>query len=422
VTTDAGPSPEVAQESGSLWRDQAFRRFWYRQGVSEAGSQITQIALPLMAVVSLQASPFAVGLLSASRYLPFILLSVAVGALADRTHHKPLLIGADIGRAVAVGVIPILWLAGWLTLPLLVLLAFVSGSLRVLFDVTYQAFMPQLISREKLLAANSILEGTSSVARVAGPGLAGWLVAAVGAPLAMAADALSFAFSALTLVRVKPSHGVLVDRSVAPTADLLAGFRVVSSHPLLRSMLISSSLANLALMLIQAVVYVFLYRQMHFGAGVIGGIMAVSGLGAVVGNSLSAASGRRFGVRPTMVGGFALVVGGSAVLAAANGPRLLFLAAFGVGYFAYGLGTGLFNVHSIAYRQRVASPELLGRLTGTFRMVLFGSLAAGALLGGTIAQVSDARSALAAGAVVNAIAMVALTFGIRSAGAEEDDR
>src|SRR5918992_4966653 len=192
----AGATPaEVAAAAPrrpSLWRHGDFMKLWTAQTVSQVGDEITQLAIPLVAVLTLGVSPFELGLLGTFQFLPFILLTIPAGVWVDRMRRKPILIGADIGRAILLTSIPVAFLGGWLTIWQLYVVAFAVGCLEVFFDVAYQSYLPSVVDRDRLVEGNAKLEMSTSASQFAGPTIAGFLVELVRAPIAVFFDALSY--------------------------------------------------------------------------------------------------------------------------------------------------------------------------------------------------------------------------------------
>ena len=230
---------EVASPERPLSRSTDFLKLWGGQTVSLFGSYITELALPLTAVLVLHASAGQMGLLGTARWLPYLLFTLWVGALADRVRRLPLLIGVDVGRALAMGAIVTLALTGRLTFELLLALVFVFGAMTVVFDVSWYSFVPYVVSREQLIGANSRLQASSSVAQVGGPSLGGLLVQLVTAPYALLADAISFVVSALSLISIRveepkpePDPDTAVSGSLARIRE---GLSITYRNPFLRA-------------------------------------------------------------------------------------------------------------------------------------------------------------------------------------------
>src|SRR5438105_11611746 len=198
----SGPMRGIARPGG-LWRHPEFVKLWTGQTISRFGSEISQLAIPLAAALVLDASPAQMGLLSAFEFAPFLLLSLFAGVWVDRVRRRPVLIVADIGRAVILGSIPVAAVLGVLRIEQLYVVGLLTGVLTVFFDVAYQAYLPVLVSREHLVEGNSKLEVSRSVAQILGPGVAGALVQIITAPFAVAIDAASFIASALCLLPIR---------------------------------------------------------------------------------------------------------------------------------------------------------------------------------------------------------------------------
>src|SRR5919204_6968169 len=223
----SGPMRGIARPGG-LWRHREFVKLWTGQTISRLGSEISQLAIPLAAALVLHASPAQMGLLGAFEFAPFLLLSLFAGVWVDRVHRRPVLIVADVGRAIFLGSIPVAAILGVLRIEQLYVVGLLTGVLTVFFDVAYQAYLPVLVSREHLVEGNSKLEVSRSVAQIAGPGLAGGLVQAITAPMAILLDAVSFLVSALSLGLIRTPEPVPVrDGRRRVRAEIGEGLRVV---------------------------------------------------------------------------------------------------------------------------------------------------------------------------------------------------
>ncbi|GIV95869.1 MAG: hypothetical protein KatS3mg057_0526 [Herpetosiphonaceae bacterium] len=222
---------------GSLSRNLDFLKLWSGQTISLFGSEISELALPLTAVLVLQATPIQMGLLGVARFVPFLLVTLLAGVWIDRRRRRPILIAADAGRGVLVALVPLLAIAGMLRIEHLYIVAFMVGVLSVFFELAYQAFLPSLVEREQVIEGNSKLQASASATAVGGPGLAGLLIEIVSAPVALLIDAFSFLISAVSLSLIrKPEPEPLARR---PGESLLRqigeGLRVVFGNPYLRA-------------------------------------------------------------------------------------------------------------------------------------------------------------------------------------------
>jgi MFS family permease len=376
------------QESGgSLWRNAAFLRLWGAESVSLFGSQITNLALPLAAALLLDASPKQMGALLAAENLPFLLCSLPAGVWIDRTRRRPILIAADLGRAVLLASITALATFGHLHIWHLYAVAFGVGILTVLFEVAHYAYVPSLLRREELVEANSRLQFSHSVAESGGPGAAGIIVQALTAPVAIALDALTYVVSALLLRAIavpEPRPAPPTERGIARSIG--EGLRALLGHQLLRPIVISSMAAGVCLNAITAVYILLATRQLGIGPGLVGLIFAAGGLGAIPGAILSGPASRRCGVGATIIGcwmieGLALLVVPLAAWWNAGPGTVVVLA------LAKALGGAMetiANVNQWSLRQIVTPDHLQGRVTAAHRFLVYGSFPLGALLGGLL--------------------------------------
>src|SRR5919199_2128290 len=271
---------------GGLWRHPDFVKLWSGQTISRFGSEISQLAIPLTAALVLGASPAQMGLLGAFEFAPFLLLSLFAGVWVDRVHRRPVLIVADVGRAILLGSIPAAALAGVLRIEQLYVVGLLTGVLTVFFDVAYQAYLAVLVKREHLVEGNSKLEVSRSVAQIAGPGVAGALVQLVTAPIAVVVDAISFVASVIFLLLIgapepAPVRQAGTDGSV--WSELREGLAVVIGNPLLRSIAGCTATSNLFGNAMQAIYVLYVTRELGLQPAVIGLIYAIRGPGALGG-------------------------------------------------------------------------------------------------------------------------------------------
>jgi len=374
--------------------------------VSQTGSQVSVLALPLIAIVALGAGPVAVGVLAAAATAPVLLAGLPAGAWIDRHRRRPVLVVCDVGRAVVMASVPVAWALGALTLAQLYVVAFACGVLTVWADIAAQAFLPSLVGRHRLAGANASLEVARSAAQVAGPGLCGGLVAVAGAPLAVAADALSFGFSAVCVARVggteeRPGSSPPGARGWA-AADIANGLRYVAAHPLLRPIAACSAVSNLGSAMVGTVLVLFMVQTLHLGAAAIGAVLAVGNVGLVVGAMVAARLAHRYGVGRVIV--WSLGLGTPFALLVPLAPRSMAVPALLVAQLAAGLRGPVYNVNQISLRQAITPTELLGRMTATMRVLVLSTMPLGSLLGGAIASVFGLRPALVVGALVGCVA------------------
>ncbi len=378
----ASGRPQRAR-GGKLTGQPAFRRLWIGQSISELGSQVTTLALPLAAVLALHASTFQVGLLTTAGFAAFLLVGLPAGAWVDRLRRRPVMIAADAVRAVALASIPVAYGLGVLTLGQLYVVTFVAGVATVFFDVAYMSYLPGLVGLDSLVDANGKLQATASLARVGGPSVAGFLVGTLGAPVAFLADAASFVVSVGSLAAIR--HGEPPPERTGRRrlrAEMAEGIAFVVREPILRMIAGCTSTWNLFSSAIYAITVVFLVRQVHLGAATIGLIMSAGAVGGLIGGLSASLLRRRLG-SARIIWVSAVVTAPFALLIPLTYPGAR-LACFGVATFVTSFGSVVYNVSQASFRQLLCPPRLLGRMNATVRFIVWGTLPLGGLLGGTL--------------------------------------
>jgi MFS family permease len=388
-----------------------FRRLWLAQTVSQIGGQITYLALPLTAALTLAASPMEMGVLTAVGALPALAVGLVAGELVDRRERRPILVSADVARAFLLMTIPLAWLAGHLSMPVLYLVAFFSGLCALFFDIAYQAFVPSLLQRRRLVEGNSLLELSRSASEVIGPVLSGGLIQLLKAPAAIGADALSFLASALLIARIRTR-----ERRPAAASEMALwrsswmGVREVAGSAPLRALAVSLAAIGLFNALIEAVVILYLTRSIGLAPGVLGAVFAVGSAGFIVGALLPARLVHALGVGPTLALSIA-VVGLSDLALPLAGPDVRWVTlAFGIGQFFFGLGITVFRVAQISIRQAIVPDALLGRVGGALSVLGWGIAPLGALAGGLLGQSIGLWWTLVIGSVLEGATAVVIRF------------
>jgi len=285
----------IRRPRGGLWGHRDFLRLWAGESISQVGSQISLIALPLMAILELEASAFEVSLLTAFNFLPFLLFALPAGVWVDRLPRRPILMLADVARAFALASIPVAAVLDWLSIWQLYAVGFVVGALTVAFDVAYQSYLPALIGRRQLVEGNSKLELSRS-AEIDGPGLGGLLVSALTAPYAVAVDAVSFLVSALFLKRIRTVERApeRVERRSVRT-ELVEGLGYMFGDPRWRAFAGYVSSINFFSAIVLAVLIVYAVRSLELSAAEIGVVFAISNLGSLVAALSAVRISRRIG-------------------------------------------------------------------------------------------------------------------------------
>jgi Na+/melibiose symporter-like transporter len=273
----------------TLWSNRDFRRLWIGETVSLIASEVRELALPLTAILVLHADAADLGLLAAARFAPFLLFTLPIGALADRRRRRPMLILANVGRAMAIGSIPVLAAIGMLTMPALFVAAFAVGALTVLFDVTYISYVPVVVDRDQLIEANSRLQASASASAIGGPGIGGLLIQFLTAPVALVIDALSYVVSALNLALIRdPEQPPAPDPATrGMITEVRDGFGMLFRHRSLRALAGVAGTYNLFSQWIVVLFVLFAVEELGLSSGLIGAILASGAVGALIGAALA---------------------------------------------------------------------------------------------------------------------------------------
>jgi MFS family permease len=397
-----------------LWRHGDFLKLWSAETVSVFGSQIGQLAVPLVAILVLDATAFEVAALGVVLFLPFIFFTLPAGVWVDRLPRRPILIVGDFGRAALLATIPIAYLADALTLAQLFVVAFLVGTLQVFFDVAYQSYLPSLVERRQIIDGNSKLEISRSAAQVGGPGLGGLLVQVFTAPYAVLIDALSFLGSGLFLLRIrtKEEPSVVVDadgRKPSLWTDLKEGLHFVLGNPNLRAQAGCTATSNFFAQVAFATLLVFAVRDLGLSAGAIGIVFSIAAAGSLTAAFTATRISARFGIGPTSI-----------VMIAAFGPATLPIAAAPSGNAAipilvasqlvFGFSVVVYNIVQVSYRQAICPPRLQGRMNSVMRFMVWGTIPPGGLLGGALATWIGLRETIVIGAIGGGLAFLWLLF------------
>jgi MFS family permease len=379
------------------------------------GSAVTQLALPLTAVILLRATTFQVGLLTAATTLAFAVIALPAGALVDRRAKRGVMIACDAARLLIIVSVPVAWAAGALTMAQLYAVAITAGIGTVFFDVSYQSYVPSLLRREHLMDGNGRLGTTQAFAQLAGPGLGGGLVGAFGAAGAMTADAVSYAVSVASLLGIrhrelreteplkKPEaddkEPAADDKVSRPTlrADIAEGLKFVIGHPILRKVVACTGTANLFMSAATAVEIIFLVRVLHVPPAYTGLVFAIAAAGGVAGGALSGRIARRVG-SARVIWVSILVFDAPSVLAALAWPGWgVALVPAGIGFAFF--GGVVYNVAQLSYRQSVCPPRLMGRMNAAVRWIVWGTMPLGGVIGGALGTAIGVRPTMAIGLI-----------------------
>jgi hypothetical protein len=369
-----------------------FRCLWGGEAISDLGSAVSGVVLPLVAVVYLHAGAFAVGALAATEWVPWLLIGLPAGVWVDRSRRRMLMLWCDVVRVVAIGSVPLAAAAGGLTLGQLFAVALVTGLATVIFQVAYQAYLPVLVDSTELAEANAKTQGTRAVAEVAGPGLAGLLVHLFRAPFALIADAASYLASAVALLAIRAQEPPPQPAERNLRREIAEGARYVRADPLLRVMTIAPALANFFFTGFAAIEVLFLVRSVHLAPSTVAVVIGIVSLGSVLGAAIARPVGRAIGTaRATWLSTAVTAPFGILIAATTRGAGLTF---FVVGAVLIYTGILIYNVTIASFRQAYCPPQILGRVVASMRFVLFGVVPLGALVGGALASAFGARTAV----------------------------
>ena len=367
-----------------LWRNADFMRLWAAQAISQFGTQVSLLAIPLAAAITLDASARQMGVLVAAETAPFLLFGLIAGVLADRVHRRPLLFWTDIGRAVLFLTIPIAWLIDALSYAQLLAVAFLAGTLTVFFEVAYQSYMPVLIGRGDLVEGNSKLETSRAVALIGGPGLAGLLIQLLGAPLAVLIDALSFLGSGAFIRRIRKSEPPIDHAARRPMlTEIGEGLGYIARHPLLRPIAGCTGTSNLFNSAFVAIFILFATRDLGLSAGWIGLIFGVGSAGFLLGALGTQRLNVRLGVGPTIIVGIAGASLAQIVVPFVNGPTLVVVLTLMLVMAVTSVSGAVYNITQVSLRQTITPDRLLGRMNATMRFIVWGVMPIGGLLAGS---------------------------------------
>jgi MFS family permease len=408
---------QVTQAGASerAWTNANFRRLWVGAGASSLGSEIAEIAVPLLALVTLSANAAELSAVRSAQFLPFLLATLPLGLLVDRRRSGRLrmMVGSDLARFVLVASIPISVWAGFASLELLCVTIFCVATLTVLYQVAEFALLPSLVPSHLLVDANGKITATQAANEVGGRGLGGLLVQAVSAPVAVVTNALGFLVSALSLRRIRVPEEATPDSTGTEGAssgrELVEGLRIALGNRYIRPLLGESTTYNLFSEAFFLALMLILVRDLDFSAGAVGLVFTMGGAGSFVGAWFGARFTRRFGYGRVLL--TTLIIGNTAPLAAVFVDRVEWpLPLLCLVFLTMGIGIGIANVHGVSLRQTAVSADLRGRVNAAYRMISWGAIPAGAALGGLLATQAGSYSAMVVGVIGIASASLWVAF------------
>lgn len=406
MTTDTTADPQPAKRSASptLWRHRDFMLLWGGETISHVGTQVSMLALPLVAVIMLGVTPFQMGLLTAAETLAFLLVGLPAGAWLDRMRRRPVMLSADLARAALLASVPLAWWFDVLTFAQLVVVALLVGLATVFFDVAYQSYLPSLVGRKLLVDGNGKLESTRALAQIGGPALAGGLVQLLGATVAVVVDSISYLLSAAALKAIKTAEPEPEPAEHPRMRSQIAeGLRFVLGHRLLRPITACTGTSNFFSGMVAAVTVIFLARDLSLSAGTIGLLFTAGGVGGVLGAVTTSWWTRRVGqARTIWLIGLLTWPAGLLVPLAEPGWKVWLIF---VGHVLIGYGVVVYNVAQVSFRQAITPHRLLGRMNASIRFLVWGTLPLGGLAGGVLGEWIGIRNTLWVGAIGGVLAV-----------------
>jgi MFS family permease len=405
----APAAPRGRRRFGGLLGQRNFRLLWIGETVSQVGNAMAVVGVPLIAVLVLHASTFEVGVLTASAWLPWLVIGLPAGAWVDRLPARQVMIACDLISALLYASVPAADWAGVLTIGWLIIVQLVAGAASVMFMTAYQVYLPSLVAPGELIEGNTKMQGSASAAAFAGPGLAGLTAQLLGAVTALLGNAISFLVSAGCLLGTRPPGRLVppprpgetrprtvrrrrVRRATSLRREIAEGTLLVMRDPFLRVLSVYGAAANLALTGYSALLVVFLVRDIGLGPAAVGLLTAIPGVGGILGALVTGRVTARYGTaRALLVCILGAVPFALLIPLTGPGPRLAFYVA---GVLVATTGVAVTNIIIAAFRQSYSPPGMCGRVTATMRFLIFGTSPVGAVLGGSLGTWLGARTAL----------------------------
>jgi MFS family permease len=380
VGSEAAPAPGRTR---SLWHDRNFLTLWSGQALSQFGAQISEIAVPVLAVLLLDATEFQIGVLTAANVAAFLLVGLPAGAWIDRMRKRRVMIAADVVRAVALAFVPLLWTLGMLQMWHLFVIAGILGIATVFFDVSYQSIVPSLVRPSQIAEANGKLQSTYELANIAGPGVGGWLVGVISAPLAVLATAGTYVVSAIALLLTRDHEPPRAQEDRGPLLrEIWEGLHFVFTEKLLRRIVGTTGTSNFFHTISMTLLPLFLLRELGFSPASMGLIFSLGAIGGLLGAMATPhivrwiGEARAIPLSSLAFSGIALLLPLAASVPAVAFPLLV------VQFFVGSFTVLLYNITQVTFRQRITPARLLGRMNASVRFVVWGVMPIAALLAG----------------------------------------
>jgi MFS family permease len=415
--TPLPPGDASGKEAGSkapaLWRDRTFLAVWSASTISIFGSLITRTALPFAAILVLGAGPLEISAIRSAELIAALFIGLVAGAWVDRLRRRPIMIWADLGRAVLLGSIPLAAVFHVMGLPQLIIVAFAAAILTTFFDVADRSYLPSIVSPKRLVAANSALSASASAAEFTGFGISGFLIRIFSAPIAILIDAVSFLVSAIllaTIRRQEPTPKPVADRE--PVLDEIRdGLRIVAASPILRALALAHGGTHILWGIFGTSYLLFATYELDLDPAAIGVIAGVGGVGSLIGSFAAPTMVRRLGVGRSILLGMAGFTVANALIPLAPAHAALLGAAFLIGQQLIGDAFAtVYEIVEVSLTQASVGERVMGRVNGTINTFTTLLTLVGAIGGGIIAEVFGLRAAFAVGLLGAVAAIVVVWF------------
>jgi MFS family permease len=394
-----------------VWGNRDFTRLWAAATISAFGTDITLTALPFVAILTLDATPWHLGLLKIATMLPAFVAGLFAGSWLDRVPRRPVMIACDWVRAALLLTIPLaVWLAE-MTFAQLFLVAALLSVASTLFEIADRSMLPSIVRRDELVEANRMLTAGNTVSEASGFAVSGWLVQFISAPGALVVDAVTFVWSALTLRRIErvetmPEADEEMDHVLA---DALHGFKLVRDHAILAGLAGSLFVMSLSTQVIGTVYLLFVSEEIGFNPGVLGMIFAVGGLFSLLASISAGRIMNWIGVGPLLIAAPLFVAGGQSLIALVSAVTVVAVILMVIQQ-ATDMPWSLYEITQVSLRQSVTNDEWLGRMNGCFHVLELGGYLLGAIAGAWLGQQLGLRGTILIGAVGTALAALPPLF------------
>ncbi|MEZ0096334.1 MFS transporter [Streptacidiphilus sp. EB129] len=411
MTTTETPSPATAAPPQSLWHNTNFLKFWLGESLSLLGTQVTNLALPLTAIIAFKATDAQVGLLRFLQLVPYLGLALLFGVWVDRYRRRPIMLAANITRLVLLLLVPVLHWLHVLTMGPLLVIACAIGVASVLFDVSWMSYVPTLVKDSKhYVEASSKMGISSSTADVAGPGLAGVLISALTAPVALLVDAGSYLVSVVSLLLIRTEEPAPQPAGTKRHlwTELREGVGFVFGDRILRPLALVAPFCNFSLVTVWTMFLLYAAKDLQLNAATLGVVFAAASVGGLVGAAVSKKVIDRFPIGLVYAISMGGVFLGPALIPFATGPRPVLVGMFILSFFISYLGLGVAGVVMVSLRQTCTPQSMMGRMSACFRTMLFGGGSLGGLFAGLLAGGIGAKSALTWAAAGSAVVVIGL--------------